>query len=257
MPFSPPCWSPTWAWSCLFCSNARMVSSSVLCWRIRSWKIAHFVEWRWTCVGLAHFIYSFILVLNVLWAWGMKIPLFRCGLVSLVWPPFLSGVVSATAEALSALEVPRRKELSVHCPIVLFIPLLCCWFRQVTSVPTRKADTTAQKPLAPFFTWPSLMFYLSCGPQLLRLWWALPKCLGWSFTAELGLGAWGEDQVDEYSSLPQPPSQEVSLWSAFPLFSFALTAQQSCLHRSCFLSLCFGGNPSQETSKNFHDLPDP
>lgn len=138
MPFSPPCWSPTWAWSCLFCSNARMVSSSVLCWRIRSWKIAHFVEWRWTCVGLAHFIYSFILVLNVLWAWGMKIPLFRCGLVSLVWPPFLSGVVSATAEALSALEVPRRKELSVHCPIVLFIPLLCCWFRQVTSVPTRK-----------------------------------------------------------------------------------------------------------------------
>lgn len=101
-----------------------MISSSVLCWRIRSWKIAHFIEWRWTCVGLAHLTYSLILVLNVLHAWGMKKPLLRCGLVSLVPLPFLPGVVSATAEALLALELPRQKELSVHRPIILFTYLL-------------------------------------------------------------------------------------------------------------------------------------
>ena len=75
-------------------------------------------------VGLAHFMYSLILVLNVLHAWGMKKPLLRCGLVSLVPLPFLPGVVSATAEALLALELPWQKELSVHRPIILFTYLL-------------------------------------------------------------------------------------------------------------------------------------
>lgn len=54
----------------------------------------------------------------------MKKPLLRCGLVSLVPLPFLPGVVSATAEALLALELPRQKELSVHRPIILFTYLL-------------------------------------------------------------------------------------------------------------------------------------
>ena len=53
----------------------------------------------------------------------------------------------------------------------LYLPLeSCCRFRQVTSFPTRNTDTTAPWCLVPFSMWPSFTFYLSCGPQLLRLW---------------------------------------------------------------------------------------
>ena len=53
----------------------------------------------------------------------------------------------------------------------LYLPLeSCCRFRQVMSFPTRNTDTTAPWCLVPFSMWPSFTFYLSCGPQLLRLW---------------------------------------------------------------------------------------
>lgn len=54
-----------------FCSYVQMISSG-LCWRIRSWKLSHFIECRWTCVGFSRFTYLFILVLNVLSAEDIK-----------------------------------------------------------------------------------------------------------------------------------------------------------------------------------------
>lgn len=218
MPFSPPCRPPALSVKSPFlfqCSDDFFFSTLLknqilkncpfhrmemdLCWFSTFHLLVHFSSKRSMCLGYEK-------TFGPMWACvSSSTALSYRGCFSHSGSPLSSG--AALAEGAE-----------FHRPIALFTSLLRCWFRQVTSFPTRKADTAAQKPLAPFSMWPSLTLYLSCGPQLLRLWWALPKCLCWSFAAELGLGAQGADQVDKDSSLPQLPSQ-ASACGGLSLFS--------------------------------------